>query len=641
MVIKPTLHKLSEIFGQEGALSQSIQGFKPRESQEKMAEAIEKALKLKASLIIEAGTGTGKTFGYLIPIFMAKKKTIISTGTKNLQDQLYFKDLPIIKKLFELPNKIVLLKGRANYLCLYHLNNSVESGLFMSPQEVTQLHLIHEWSNQTQSGDIAELTNIPDEAGIWSHVTSTVDNCLNSDCEFYKKCFVFKARQAALEADIVVVNHHLFFADLSLQEAGHGELLPGVEVVIFDEAHHLPDIATQFFSARLSSRQIIDLVRDSIALGTKDAKDVPAIVAVASDLQASVHRLRSEFGIELKRAPWPAPLNPKLQSSIDAVRADLALLEGTLKQFAERSKGLENCWKRASQLLEQFAKHTGTAPAETIHWFETYPHSFAIHLTPLIVAQQFKSYLQQHKGSWIFTSATLTVKNSFQMFIHALGLEQTIQLQLSSPFDFENQSMLYVPRHLPDPNAGHYPDALLTAIIPILHAAKGRTFILFTSHKTLMYVSEQLKKAVEYPLLVQGTLSKRQLIDQFVDLKNAVLCGTSSFWYGVDVRGDALSCVIIDKLPFTSPDDPILQARVKMLRQQGMNPFLQYQLPNAVLMLKQGFGRLIRDAADRGILVICDPRIVGARYGETFLQSLPYMPRTRNFDKVTAFFNTI
>ncbi len=627
----------AEILEQGGLLSQAIAGFTPRISQQKMAAAIEQAIEQQTELVVEAGTGTGKTFGYLVPVFLAQKKTIISTGTKNLQDQLFFKDIPVIKKILAFPLKIVLLKGRANYLCWQRLERNRIDGRFVSRQHVSQLHTINEWAHITNTGDTSELHTVPEDSSIWPQVTSTADNCLNQDCPFYKDCFVVKARQQALAADIVVVNHHLFFADMALQEEGFGELLPGADVIIFDEAHHLPEIASHFFSTSLSARQLTELARDSEAEALESAKDMQQISDESAHLQNEVHAMRTAFGSELRRSPWSEKQTTLLENSINNVKKALQQLEAVLKVSAVRSKGLENCWQRAIQLIERFNLLTGKAPEDTVHWFETHPQSFTLQLTPMVVASHFKRHIEERKRSWIFTSATLTVKNNFQLFIDALGLDKALQLQLKSPFNYQKQALLYVPRGLPDPRSSGYTEAMIKAAIPVLEASQGRAFLLFTSYKALEYAAEYLKGQVTFPLLLQGSMPKRELIEQFKKLGNAILLGTSSFWYGVDVRGDALSCVIIDKLPFAAPDDPILQARIQMLRKQGKDPFQTYQLPNAVLILKQGAGRLIRDNEDRGILMICDPRLVGSRYGETFLQSLPDMTRTREVNKVYEF----
>lgn len=627
----------SQILGEQGLLSQAIEGFTPRESQQKMATAVEKALLLHSQLVIEAGTGTGKTFGYLVPIFLAGHRTIISTGTKNLQDQLFFKDIPIIKKILPFPLKVVLLKGRANYLCKQRLERNLEDGRFVSRQLVSQLHIIKEWADMTQSGDISELTSIAEDSSIWPYVTSTPDNCLGQECLFYKDCFVVKARQQAMSAEIVVVNHHLFFADMALQEEGFGELLPGADAIVFDEAHQLPEIASQFFSTTLTSRQFIELSRDTEAEILQSAKDSRHVIEETDKLQANAQEMRIAMGQELRRAPWTEQQSLLLETHIQNIKKNLRTLEENLKIIAVRSKGLESCWRRTLELIERFNLLTGQTPENTIHWFETYMQSFTLQLTPMIVAENFKRYIEEKKRAWIFTSATLTVKNTFQLFTNALGLSNALQLQLKSPFDYQKQSLLYAPRGLPDPHHPDYIRALIEASIPVIEACQGKTFLLFTSYKALDQAAELLKDRISYPILLQGSMPKKELIEQFKSHGNAVLLGTSSFWYGVDVRGDALSCVIIDKLPFAAPEDPILKARIQMLKKQGVDPFQEYQLPNAVLILKQGAGRLIRDVTDRGILMICDPRLVGSRYGEAFLQSLPDMNRTRELEKIYEF----
>jgi ATP-dependent DNA helicase DinG len=630
-----------DILEHEGLLSQTIKGFTPRDAQQQMAAAIDKTIADNATLIVEAGTGTGKTFGYLIPLFLAQKKTIISTGTKNLQDQLYYNDIPIIKKIIEkaiaFSPKVVLLKGRSNYLCLHRLERNREDGRFTSREMIKDLFVVNDWSATTKTGDIAELDTLPEDSTIWPYVTSTVENCLNQDCTFYKDCHVVKARQQALAADFVIVNHHLFFADMALQEEGFGELLPGTDVVIFDEAHHIPDIASYFFSTVLSSRQLTDLARDSEAEVLKGAEDVQQLGDASAYLQRSVQAMRTALGVDLRALPWPDQCSQPLIFAISEIKASLKFLEAILKEASVRSKGLESCWRRAISLVERFDTLTKTAPENTVHWYEMHLQSFTLHMTPMIVAEHFKKYMRDKNRSWIFTSATLTVKNSFNLFIDTLGLDSAIQLQLKSPFDYQKQALLYAPRGLPDCHAENYTDAIVEAAIPVLEASQGKAFLLFTSHRALERAAYYLEDRLPYPILRQGTKPKRQLIDEFKNLGNAILLGTSSFWYGVDVRGDALTCVIIDKLPFSAPDDPILRAKIKMFRQQGIDPFSSYQLPQAVLTLKQGAGRLIRDVNDRGILMICDPRLVGNRYGEVFLQSLPDMTRTRDLDKVQKF----
>ena len=637
MIDDLTALKSADVLAENGLLSQAIAGFTPREAQQTMADAIEKSIALQGQLVIEAGTGTGKTFGYLVPVFLAQKKTIISTGTKNLQDQLFLNDIPVIKKIFADPMKVVLLKGRSNYLCLQRMQRSREEGRFASRQLVGELQTVFEWSAHTKTGDMAELDAIAEDSGIAPYVTSTVDNCLGQDCGFYKDCFVVKARQQALAADIVIVNHHLFFADMALQEEGFGELLPGAEIVIFDEAHHLPDVASYFFSSVVTSRQIAELARDSEAEALLGAQDLQSLHDESAYLQRLVQNLRSHLGAELKSYSWPEKIDSVLQDKIVDVKESLKNFEKILKEAAVRTKGLENCWKRANELIARFDVLTQLAPEDVVHWYEVHSQSFTIHQTPIVVAEYFKRFMADRKRTWIFTSATMTVKNSFRLFTESMGLTQAMQVQLKSPFDYQKQAVLYVPRGLPDVHSEFYIEALIEAAIPILEASEGKAFLLFTSHRAMEKAATFLEGRLPYPLLRQGTKPKRQLIDEFKVLGNAILLGTSSFWYGVDVRGEALSLVVIDKLPFAMPDDPILQARIKLMRKQGLDAFATYQLPQAVLTLKQGAGRLIRDTEDRGVLMICDPRLVGNRYGQVFLQSLPDMSRTRDREKVQAF----
>ncbi|MDX1900913.1 MAG: ATP-dependent DNA helicase [Gammaproteobacteria bacterium] len=628
---------LHDIFSDEGLLSQTLSGFTPRASQHKMAEAVALAIQASDQLIVEAGTGTGKTFAYLIPVFLAGKKTILSTGTRALQDQLFFKDIPVIRDMLASPLRIALLKGRANYLCHHRLEQSVSDGRFDSRDIVHQLHDVKAWSGVTQSGDISELTTIPEESSLWPKVTSTTDNCLGQECPFIKNCFVMKARQAAMSADIVIVNHHLFFADVALQENGFGEILPNTEVIIFDEAHHLPELASQFFSTKLTGRQLFELARDTETEALTGAPDVAELPVLSTRLISSTQSMRLALSVGLQRAPWPEQKSETLSRAIQHVKIDLNQLEAALKICSVRSKGLENVWRRTHELIELFNLLTGETSENSIHWFETHTQSFTIQLTPMVVAEQFNQFLSAKKNAYIFTSATLTANNRFDVFTETLGLNQTIKMQLDSPFDYKTQSILYVPRGLPDPRSSDFISTLADAALPVIELTQGRAFILCTSFRAVDEIAERFKEKNLFQLFVQGTKPKKNLLESFIQSERAVLIGTSSFWQGVDVRGEALSCVIIDKLPFASPDDPVLQARLQRLRRQGVDPFQRYQLPQAALTLKQGAGRLIRDAADRGILMIGDPRLVAARYAPLFLRSLPNMSRTRDFETVKMF----
>jgi len=630
---------LVDVFSEDGLLSRSVPGFTPRLAQKKMAEAVELAIKTCDHLIVEAGTGTGKTFAYLIPALLSEKKTIISTGSRALQEQLFFKDLPIILKMLSSTLSVALLKGRANYLCHYRLEQSVTDGRFNSREEVHQLSLIREWSAATRKGDIAELNSIPEDSILWPLVTSTADNCLGQECAFFKNCFVVKARQAAMAADVVIVNHHLFFADMALQEDGFGELLPENDVVIFDEAHQLPELASQFFSIKLTSRQLFELARDIESEVLSSAADLADLQLFSKQLIMVTQNLRLDLAQGLQRAPWPVKKSDKLIDAILQVSKVLHSLENQLKVAAVRGKGLETVWRRVLVMIETFALLTGDTPENMIHWFETHTKSFTVQLTPMVIAKEFSALLEAKNQAVIFTSATLTANNNFQVFADALGLQQTIKIQLDSPFDYQKQAVLYVPRGLPDPRKIEYIPALVKAAMPILELTNGRAFFLSTSFRAMDQIFAELNETNDFQLFIQGSLPKKNLLEKFIQTPRAILIGTASFWQGVDVRGAALSCVIIDKLPFVSPDDPVLQARLQRLRQQGQDPFRVYQLPNAVLTLKQGVGRLIRDIEDKGILLIGDSRLVGARYGSVFLQSLPNMRRTRDIETVRAFWS--
>lgn len=629
---------LDDVFGGEGLLSRTLSGFAYRDSQLQMAHAVTSALADQKHLVVEAGTGTGKTFAYLVPIFLTEKKTVISTGTRNLQDQLFFRDIPLVKKALASPKRVALLKGRANYLCHYRLEQ-LESGERLLPRsEAACVPAVSAWKSQTKSGDIAELRDVAEDSLVWREVTSTIDNCLGQDCPFIKDCFVLKARRAAMAADVIVVNHHLFLSDLALQEEGFGELLPAMDAVVFDEAHELPDLLSQFFSVRLSGRQLNDLARDGLIETAAACPELPELPDSFRILQAQTRALRASFGEEIRRALWPNPTPAALEDAINQLAILLQTLADTLKPVAARSKGLEAVFERVKKISSHLRQITD--PTETdgaIRWFETYQQGFTLQRTPLVVAEAFKPFLTLSQKVCIFTSATLSVARCFRAFAGALGLENASKLQLDSPFNYREQAVLYVPRGLPDPRKAHYTEALMRAVLPLLELTQGRAFLLFTGYRALDEAALFLSQETNYTLLVQGTLPKKILLDQFVSLPRTILLGTAGFWQGVDVRGEALSCVVIDRLPFAPPDDPVLQARMQRKRAQGLDPFRDCQLPDAVLALKQGSGRLIRDTQDRGVLMIGDPRLVGARYGQSFLQSLPPMTRTREFETVKAF----
>ncbi len=633
------MEALDELLGPEGPFARLIPGFAPRAEQQAMAEAVAAALETRGTLIAEAGTGTGKTFAYLLPALRSGQKVIVSTGTKNLQDQLFHKDLPVVREALGLPVEVALLKGRANYLCPHRLDIAQGEGRFISREQVHQLQVIARWGERTRSGDIGELSDVPEDAPVWPLVTSSTDNCLGSECPRLEDCFLATARRKAQEADLLVVNHHLLFADMALRDQGFGELLPGANAVILDEAHQVPEIASGFFGLSLGGNQLRELARDSLGEELREAADSRTVRGAAEALEKAVADLRLALGEGMRRAPWrPHMENDAVTTAIARTTECLAALNKALEPMAARGKGLESCARRAAELVQRFAALTGATPEGYIHWFETHTRSFTFNLTPLDVADLFRDKLKARPCAWVFTSATLAVGESFEHFAAQLGIQDAETRRWDSPFDYTRQAVFFVPPDMPDPRAPVYTRRVVEAALPVLEASRGRAFLLFTSHRALQEAAEHLRGRIDYPLLVQGEAPRRRLLDEFRRLGNAVLLGTGSFWEGVDVRGDALSLVVIDKLPFASPGDPVLQARIDALRERGQDAFLDYQLPQAVITLKQGVGRLIRDVNDRGVLMICDPRLLTKPYGRTFVESLPRMLRTRSLDAVCRFF---
>jgi ATP-dependent DNA helicase DinG len=630
---------LTELLGEAGPLKDCVRDFSPRIEQQQMAEATAETIAASSTLIVEAGTGTGKTFAYLMPALLSGKKVIISTGTRHLQDQLFGKDLPVVREALNAPVHSALLKGRSNYLCWHRLQTAGSEGRQLSGKQMHELEDVRAWSGHTASGDIAELGLVSEDSVVWPRVTSTVENCLGQECEYFQDCFVVKARRNAMEADIVVINHHLLFADMVLKEEGFGELLPGADAFIIDEAHQLPEVASIFFGTTLSSHQLRDLARDVRLEHLREAGDMQDLPDAADRMEAVIHQLRLALGQADRRAAWS---EVAADQGLQAVLLDLAGCLQRLKEWlelaAERGKGLESCRQRATVMNDRLLLLLGHASSDYIHWFETFRTSFRLNLTPLDVAPYFKSCVESLQSAWVFTSATLAVGEGFEHFSGQLGLDDARKLKLDSPFNYKKNALLYMPTAMPAPNDRFYVDAVVSCARDILQASRGRAFMLFTSHAALQSAARQLQDTLPYPLLVQGSSPRRELLERFRELGNAVLLGTSSFWEGVDVRGAALSCVIIDKLPFGSPGEPVLQARIEAMRALGENPFMQYQLPRAVINLKQGVGRLIRDENDRGVLVLCDPRLRGKAYGKVFIKSLPDMQQTSSTDVVERFF---
>jgi ATP-dependent DNA helicase DinG len=636
----------AEIFGPDGWLATRIQGFSHRPQQQEMAAAVGRILEQRGALICEAGTGTGKTFAYLVPALMSGLKVIISTGTKNLQDQLFHRDLPRVRESLASPVSTALLKGRANYLCIHRLDNTLVEEIRLTREQVGQLQAIRDWAASTRSGDIAEMSTIPEDATIWPIVTSTTDNCLGQECPAYSKCHLVEARKCAQEADLVVINHHLLCADMALKEEGFGELLPGADCFILDEAHQLPEVASNFFGASLSGRQLQELAKDTIVETHKQAKDTPQLIERAEALKKSAGDLRLAFGLEARRGPWSELTdNPAVERQLERVMDCLSNLTEALQAVEGRDKGLDSCKERSEQLRLRLQALRGEGEddeeAASIRWFETTRQGLRLNRTPLEISGIFQAVMQQHSAAWVFTSATLAVGGSFDHFAHQLGLGEAETHCWDSPFDYPRQALWYVPKGLPEPNHPDFNRSVSERSIPILQASRGRAFLLYTSHRALQEAADYLADKLDFPLLVQGTAPRTELIERFRELGNAVLLGTSSFWEGVDVRGEALSCVIIDKLPFASPGDPVLQARIDALRKRGGNPFMEFQLPQAAIALKQGAGRLIRDERDTGLLVVCDPRLINKPYGKLFIRSLPPMTKTQDPEVVKRFFEHV
>jgi ATP-dependent DNA helicase DinG len=639
--------KLNFIFSEKGSLAEGIPGYRTRQQQLEMALAIENAIQENKQLVAEAGTGTGKTFAYLVPALLSGGKVIVSTGTKTLQDQLFHRDLPAVRDALKVPVTVEMLKGRANYVCHFHLERSANEGRFVSREDANYIHVIRNFVENTKTGDKAELIEVPENATIWPSVTSTRDNCMGQECNFYKDCFVMDARKRALAADVVVVNHHLFFADVMLRDEGVSELLPSANTVIFDEAHQLPEVAGLFFGEDVSTSQLLELARDAEAEYITTAKDCPALQEAANALEKSVRDFRLVFAYEGSRMPVKKALALKnFEAAYVEMQAKLQALTNVLETQAPRDPALENCWQRGAGLMVQLQRWLAAENANLVRWVEVFTQSVQLHATPLSVAEAFSKQLNASPRAWIFTSATLAVKSDFSHYIGQMGLSNANTAYWESPFDYGKQALFYVPENMPEPNSPGYSAAVAAVALPVIQASGGRTFVLCTSLRSMREIHALFKEAfeqngIEYPLMMQGESSRSELLERFRKRGNAVLVGSQSFWEGVDVRGEALSCVIIDKLPFAPPDDPVLAARIDKMNEEGKNAFMEYQLPYAVITLKQGAGRLIRDEADSGVLMICDPRLISKPYGRRIWQSLPPFKRTRFLAEVKAFFENI
>ncbi|MCT8640668.1 ATP-dependent DNA helicase [Glaesserella parasuis] len=630
--------KITDAFSPEGTLSQNIHGFRPRDAQLEMAQADGRAVKFAKSAVIEAGTGTGKTFAYLVPALLSGKKTIISTGSKNLQDQLFNRDLPTIQKALKYKGKVALLKGRANYLCLERLDQVIAMGVVGDKSVLADLAKVRKWHTGTKTGDLSECITIAEDSPILPQLVSTAESCLGSDCPNYKECYVVQARRKALEADVVVVNHHLFCADMAVKETGFGELIPDAELIIFDEAHQLPDIASQYFGQSLTSRQLFDICKDSNIVYRTELKDLAQLGKASDHLQKVVQDFRLLLGDGNKRGNLREILqDPKVVEGFAKLNENIDFLSEVVKKSLGRSETLDKIFERLAEVKAQLKRLGDTSVVGYCYWYEINGRSFGLHITPLTVADKFGEQMRANQVGWIFTSATLEVGGKFDHFCQRLGIENAEQMVLQSPFDYARQSLLCVPRYLPDTNKSHTLTELGQLLKPVIEANNGRCFLLCTSYFMMRGLADFLREQSSLSVLLQGETSKSRLLEKFVAEPNSVLVATQSFWEGIDVRGDALSLVIIDKLPFTAPDEPLLKARMEDCKLQGGDPFNDIQIPEAVITLKQGVGRLIRDVTDRGAVIICDSRLVMRQYGSTFLKSLPPSKRTRDLAKVLTF----
>jgi ATP-dependent DNA helicase DinG len=655
---------LEDIFGPGGPLHSALPDFKSRWQQLRMAQRVATALEHRETIVVEAGTGTGKTFAYLVPALLCGARVLISTGTRTLQDQLFSKDLPLVAAALGRPARIALLKGRTNYLCRYRLARIGPGGEQLSLDRAagdeaveestslaSMLARIQRWSQTTRQGDLAEVRGLSDSHPVWPQVTSTRDNCLGNRCPEISRCHVALARREALDADIVIVNHHLLLADLALKEDGFGDILGAADAVILDEAHQIPDLATQFFGANVSSRRIENLLKEvhaevashltHIPIESDAGKLIANVGVAARGVEQSQQQLVSFLPTRAGRFPL-TEMGSHVNAQVDDLARSLQSLQDKLARLGDDSP-LAQSGESAGDLVLSLDRIADLDDMDGVRAVEINQRGgFSLSLMPFDISQRFLSMLQSRRCGWIFTSATLSLGEDFGHFTGRLGLGDSPTLKIESPFDYQRQSLLYLPEGLPEPASPQYVAAVIDTAIPLIDAARGGAFVLFTSHRALSQGAALLrarwpKEESPYKVFVQGEAPRERLLKEFREDGNGVLLGTTSFWEGVDVKGEALRLVIIEKLPFAAPDDPLVKARIDHLQATGGNAFRDYQLPEAALALKQGVGRLIRSEDDYGTVVICDPRMVGRGYGRVLLAALPAMAPTRDRDEALRF----
>ena len=647
---------LSDIFSADGPLASLSDGYRVRPSQVELACAVQQTIESGGTLVAEAGTGTGKTWAYLVPALLGSGKVLVSTGTRTLQDQLFGRDLPRVREALGVPASIALLKGRANYVCHYHLDRlQGDDRALKARAEIQQLRHLQSFVRDSATGDKADLPSVPEEADIWQRVTSTRENCLGQDCPRVRDCFVLKARRQAQEADVVVINHALFMADLVLREEGVTDLLPGADTVIFDEAHQLPDTATRFLGTSVSTHQLQDLARQVEAAGLAYAREAAhwsdqakRIEQAARELRLACAALESIPGrrVTFEAFPQPAEFDQAREAlalALDEVGRMLAVVEGKHPDLAAAARSATELGQR----VHQWGRPVRGAPEQAdgaspiVRWVELGLHHVRLHAAPLSVAEAFSNYRQAGQA-WILTSATLSVQGDFSHFISRLGLEGAHTLRMESPFDYVNQALLFVPRGLPSPQSPDFLPQFVSTLMPLIEANAGRALVLCTTLRAVERVALLLAEHYDsaghtWPIMRQGVGTRRDLLERFRTLPHAVLVGSASFWEGIDIPGDRLTLVAIDKLPFAPPDDPVIEARLRACRERGGNPFMEFQLPEAAIALKQGAGRLIRSEADWGVLMVGDTRLVDKPYGKQLWRGLPPFARSRELQAAVDF----
>jgi ATP-dependent DNA helicase DinG len=627
----------STFFGRDGLLARVLPGYEERPAQQKLSEAVADVLEHGGLLLAEAGTGTGKTLAYLLPAVELGRRVVVSTGTKNLQEQLVQKDIPLLARALGRDLDVAVMKGRANYLCLLRFSSFAKAGTFRRQDEIPLFQAVEAWAPKTATGDRTEVADLPDTVDFWREVSAASENCIGQACSLFDACFVTRMRQRALEADLVVVNHHLLCADLAVKDGSYGQVIPPYDTVVLDEAHLIEDVATQYFGVHVSSHRMEELARDverELKAAGLDARDVRAEV---EGVRLRADRLFAQLARGRPGRLAPGWMTTRIAEEALGLFERLEGLRTALLAVPDRPEPLTGLAGRALALAAEMAFLMKAEEDDHVYFVETRGRGVFLRAMPIDVSARLKELLFEKVRSAVLTSATLAVDGGFTYVKDRLGLEPTEERLLPSPFRYEEQAVLYVPRAMPEPLAPEFVDRAAEEVVRLLELSRGRAFVLFTSYANMNAVAERVAGRTSYPLLIQGEAPKAQLLETFRATPHAVLLATASFWQGVDVAGEQLSCVIIDKLPFASPGDPVVAARIERLRNRGQNPFGEYQVPVAVLMLKQGLGRLIRTTSDRGILAVLDSRLVRRHYGRRFLESLPPARLVHDLEEVARF----